>query len=261
MGCQLRPHILLRGNSLETPNVWGLSSFHPNVSKQPPPPQCLGFCLLFTSRLLSRRAGSDVDATAAAHRTRKPRRCHVITGQNKDFSSLKGECHSHLPPTVDYFLFLELYSRRVSAEGSGGERERWPRGNWPAARGSGGREIEIYAALFLTFLSHLSLPDSALPVPARSLSQISFSLFPCPSMFLPFLPSPLAPLTSSCSVIFTLATLVSLSFSLSSFLFSLSLSLYSSYSIFFSTSVVEPPLLAGNDHHQSLRSSGYHLGW
>ena len=24
---------------------------------------------------------------------------------------------------------------------------------------------------------------------------------------------------------------------------------------------VEPPLLAGNDHHQSLRSSGYHLGW
>ena len=61
------------------PNVWGLSSFHPNVSKQPPPPQCLGFCLLFTPRLLSRRAGSDVDATAAAHRTRKPRRCHVTT--------------------------------------------------------------------------------------------------------------------------------------------------------------------------------------
>ena len=24
--------ILIRGNSLETPNVWGLSSFHPNVS-------------------------------------------------------------------------------------------------------------------------------------------------------------------------------------------------------------------------------------
>ena len=31
-----------RGNSPETPNVWGLSSFHPNVSKQPPPPECLG---------------------------------------------------------------------------------------------------------------------------------------------------------------------------------------------------------------------------
>ena len=55
-----------RGNSLETPNVWGLSSFHPNVSKQPPPPQCLGFCLLFTPRLLSCRAGSDVDATGSS---------------------------------------------------------------------------------------------------------------------------------------------------------------------------------------------------
>ena len=71
--------IFQRGNSLETPNVWGLSSFHPNVSKQPPPPQCLGFCLLFTPRLLSRRAGSDVDATAAAHRTPKLRRCQLTT--------------------------------------------------------------------------------------------------------------------------------------------------------------------------------------
>ena len=42
-----------------------------------------GFCPLFTPTLLSRRAGSDVDATAAADRTRKPRRCHVSTGQNK----------------------------------------------------------------------------------------------------------------------------------------------------------------------------------
>ena len=70
-----------RGNSLETPNVWGLSSFHPNVSKHPPPPQCLGFCLLFTPRLLSRRAGSDVDATTAVDRTQKPRRCYVSTGR------------------------------------------------------------------------------------------------------------------------------------------------------------------------------------
>ena len=60
----------LWGNSLETPNVWGLSSFHPNVSKQPPPPQCLGFCPLFTPTFVLRRAGSDVDATAAADRTR-----------------------------------------------------------------------------------------------------------------------------------------------------------------------------------------------
>ena len=89
-----------RGNSLETPNVWVLSSFHPNVWKQPPPPQCLtrsGGC---TPTLLSCRAGSDVDATAAADRTRKPRRFNVITGQNK---KRRGE--------------------RI-AEGSGGERER-----------------------------------------------------------------------------------------------------------------------------------------
>ena len=63
--------ILPRGNSLETPNVWVLSSFHPNVWKQPPPPQCFGFCPLFTPTLLWRRAGSDVDATTSAHRTRK----------------------------------------------------------------------------------------------------------------------------------------------------------------------------------------------
>ena len=42
-----------------------------------------GFCPLFTPTLLWRRAGSDVDATTAAHRTQKPRRCHVSTGQNK----------------------------------------------------------------------------------------------------------------------------------------------------------------------------------
>ena len=78
------------GNSLETPNVWGLSSFHPNVSKQPPPPQCLGFCLLFTPRLLSRRAGSDVDATAAAHRTRKPRQ-HRESRRLHQFPALPGQ--------------------------------------------------------------------------------------------------------------------------------------------------------------------------
>ena len=65
------------------PMFWVLSTFHPNVWKQPPPPQCLtrsGGC---TPTLLSRRAGSDVDATAAANWMRKPRRCHVSTGQNK----------------------------------------------------------------------------------------------------------------------------------------------------------------------------------
>ena len=45
----LRVSIRNRGNSLETPNVWVLSSFHPKVWKQPPPPQCLGF-VLFSPR-------------------------------------------------------------------------------------------------------------------------------------------------------------------------------------------------------------------
>ena len=40
-----------------------------------------GFCPLFTPTLLSCRDGSDVDATAAADRTRKPRLCHVSTGR------------------------------------------------------------------------------------------------------------------------------------------------------------------------------------
>ena len=89
--------------------------------------------------------------------------------------------------------------------------------------------------LCLSLFSLISLsPPSALPVPARSLSKISFFLFPCHfSMFLSFLPSPLTPLTSYCSVFSSLATLVSLSFSLPSFLFSLSLSVY----FFFSLSV------------------------
>ena len=87
---KIYPNLLKRGNSLETPNVWGLSSFHPNVSKQPPPPQCLGFCLLFTPRLLSRRAGSDVDATAAAHRTWKPRQ-HRESRRLHQFPALPGQ--------------------------------------------------------------------------------------------------------------------------------------------------------------------------
>ena len=61
----------IRGNSPETPNVWVFSTFYPNVWKHLPPPQCLtrsGGC---TPTLLSRRAGSDVDATAAADRMRK----------------------------------------------------------------------------------------------------------------------------------------------------------------------------------------------
>ena len=61
--------------------------------------------------LLSRRTGSDVDATAAADRTRKPRRCHVSTGQN--------EKRRHSFPS-------QKKSRRGEriAEGSGGEREQ-----------------------------------------------------------------------------------------------------------------------------------------
>ena len=68
-----RDNVLIWGNSLETPNVWVLSSFHPNVSKQPPPPQCLGF-VLFSPRRFYR---IELEATW------KPRRCHVSTGQNK----------------------------------------------------------------------------------------------------------------------------------------------------------------------------------
>ena len=49
----------LRGNSLETPDVWGLSSFHPNVSKQLPPPKCLGF-VLFSPRCFYHRAKQKI---------------------------------------------------------------------------------------------------------------------------------------------------------------------------------------------------------
>ena len=61
---------------METPNVWVLSTFHPKVWKQPPPSQCLTMSGGYTPTVLSRRAGSDVDATAAADWTRKP--CLII---------------------------------------------------------------------------------------------------------------------------------------------------------------------------------------
>ena len=82
---QARSHaIKTRGNSLETPNVWVLSSFHPNVSKQPPPPQCLGF-VLFSHRRFYRAElaatwmplqqltghGSHVAAMSAQGKTKK----------------------------------------------------------------------------------------------------------------------------------------------------------------------------------------------
>ena len=96
-------------NSRLHPNVWGLSSFHPNVSKQPPPPQCLGFVIFSPPTLLSRRGGSDMDATAAADRTRKPRRCHVSTRQNKksDFPLRYGRKRE-----LWIFLFFPLSSPR-----------------------------------------------------------------------------------------------------------------------------------------------------
>ena len=75
-----------------------MSSFHPNVSKQLPPPQCLGFvlfspqcfetaastpmfgfCPLFTRTLLSHRAGSDVEATSLPCQHRAKQKRGIIT--------------------------------------------------------------------------------------------------------------------------------------------------------------------------------------
>ena len=70
-----------RGNSLETPNVWGLSSFHPNISKQPPPPQCLGF-VLFSPRRFYR---AEVTATWMPRQqmTRRGSRVAAMSAQGK----------------------------------------------------------------------------------------------------------------------------------------------------------------------------------
>ena len=121
------------GNSPETPNIWVLSTFHPNVWKQLPPPQCLtrsGGC---TPMLLSRRADSDVDATAAADRTRKPRRCHVSTGQNKKKAPLAAKSKEITTGRED--SRGERRREGAVARGSGSERERRREG--AAARGSG----------------------------------------------------------------------------------------------------------------------------
>ena len=65
------------------PQCLGFVLFSPQCFETAACTPMFGFCPLFTPTLLSRRAGSDVDATAAADRTQKPRRCHVSTRQNK----------------------------------------------------------------------------------------------------------------------------------------------------------------------------------
>ena len=80
---------------VETPNVWGLSSFHPNVSKQPPPPQCLGF-VLFSPRRFYR-------AQLAA--TWTPRQ--QMTGRGSHVAAMSAQGSSSL-----FFLFFPLSSPR-----------------------------------------------------------------------------------------------------------------------------------------------------
>ena len=85
-----------RGNSLETPNVWVLSSFHPNVSKHQPPPQCLGF-VLFSPRRFYR---AEVAATWMPRQQLTGRGSHVAamsakvsSRPKKKNSLLKKKCH------------------------------------------------------------------------------------------------------------------------------------------------------------------------
>ena len=105
---------VIRGNSLETPNIWGLSSFHPNVSKQPPPPQCLGF-VLFSPRRFYR-------AELAA--TWKPRRCHVSTGQNKKSEVVGEEIRGDWSKQNGLNYLSEGERNTAGREDSGGERRR-----------------------------------------------------------------------------------------------------------------------------------------
>ena len=81
----LSPCVFIRGNSLETPNVWGLSSFHPEVWKQPPPPQCLTI-VLFSPRLFYR---AEMAATWTPHQQLTGRGSHVAAmsppGKTKTF--------------------------------------------------------------------------------------------------------------------------------------------------------------------------------
>ena len=117
----------LRGNSLETPNVWVLSSFHPNVSKQPSPPQCLGF-VLFSPRRFYRaelaatwmprqqltRRGSHVAAMSAQGKTKKsPRERERERDRETERETDTAECQETNPlereqfsPTATYPFFL-----------------------------------------------------------------------------------------------------------------------------------------------------------
>ena len=107
---------IIRGNSLETPNVWGLSSFHPNVSKQQPPPQCLGF-VLFSPRCFYR---------AQLVSTWTPRQ--QLTGRGSHVAVMSAQGKTKKGATTK--------SKEIAAgrEDSGQERRR----EGAAARGSGG---------------------------------------------------------------------------------------------------------------------------
>ena len=95
-----------RFSNIEQNKLQELMRFSKGVIVWKPP--MFGFCPLFTPTLLSRRAGSDVDATAAADRTQKPRRCHVSTGRAAAFfsSPLFQGSHCRCRPILPFPLFL-----------------------------------------------------------------------------------------------------------------------------------------------------------
>ena len=90
LSCSLYPVSLscniIRGNSLETPNVWVLSTFHPKVWKQPPPPQCLTMSGGYTPTVLSRRAGSDVASASGQLLPWRPRCCQLCAIEPSGYS-------------------------------------------------------------------------------------------------------------------------------------------------------------------------------
>ena len=88
---------------METPNVWVLSSFHPKVWKQPPPPQCSGF-VLFSPRRFYR---AELAATWTPRQQLTGRGSHVAAMSAPSlFSSL---------PLLPPFSLLPLFPSLLSS--------------------------------------------------------------------------------------------------------------------------------------------------
>ena len=162
-----------------------------------------GFCPLFTSTLLSRRAGSDVEATSlpCQHRAKQKiimaGNCNAFAFREVVDEEIPGDWRKRDGLNYLHAKWKEIRRGERIAEGSGGERER-----------EEGRrkflKITLYLSLFLPltialFLSHAISPFLSLASVMRGARRASCNPLSC--LLLPLSPSLSLSLSPPCAAI------------------------------------------------------------